>query len=222
MAYANLTAPAAGSALPVDTISATNFPRTKIAFGAEGSATDVSSGDPLPVTGTFWQATQPVSLAAVPLATGAATSAKQDTLAGLVSTEATLSALSAKLPASLGAKAASGSLSIVPATSAVFSVAVAQDEYETVAASQTDQTLGATGAIGDYLAGLLIIPATTSPGAVSIKDGAGSAITIFTGGASSVTNLVPFFVPLGAKATGAGWKVTTGANVSAIGVGDFT
>ncbi|MBK6800431.1 MAG: hypothetical protein IPG83_02770 [Novosphingobium sp.] len=95
-------------------------------------------------------------------------------------------------------------------------------EYETVAASQTDQVIGATGAIGDLLAGLLIVPATTSPGAVSIKDGAGSVITVFTGGASSVSGMVPFFVPLGIKATGAGWKVTTGANVSAIAVGDFT
>lgn len=94
--------------------------------------------------------------------------------------------------------------------------------YETVAASATDQALGATGATGDYLSGLLIIPATTSPGAVSIKDGSGSAITIFTGGASSVSNLVPFFVPLGMISTGGAWKVTTGANVSAIGIGSFT
>lgn len=34
----------------------------------------------LGVTGTFWQATQPVSLASAPLPTGAATSTKQDTL----------------------------------------------------------------------------------------------------------------------------------------------
>jgi hypothetical protein len=95
-------------------------------------------------------------------------------------------------------------------------------EYETVAASATDQALGATGGAGDYLAGVLIIPATTSPGAVSIKDGAGSAITIFTGGATSVSNLVPFFVPLGIKSGSGAWKVTTGASVSAIGVGNFT
>ena len=95
-------------------------------------------------------------------------------------------------------------------------------EYETVAASATDQALGATGATGDYLSGVLIVPATTSPGAVSIKDGAGSAITIFTGGATSVSNLVPFFVPLGIKSTGGAWKVTTGSAVSAIGVGNFT
>jgi hypothetical protein len=95
-------------------------------------------------------------------------------------------------------------------------------EYETVAASSADQALGATGAAGDYVAGLLVVPATTSPGAVSIKDGAGSAITVFTGGASSVSNLVPFFIPLGLKSGSGAWKVTTGANVSVIGSGNFT
>lgn len=99
---------------------------------------------------------------------------------------------------------------------------ISNAEYETVAASATDQVLGATGATSDYLAGLLIVPATTSPGAVSIKDGSGSGITVFTGGASSVSNLVPFFVPLGIKSTGGAWKVTTGTNVSVIASGNFT
>lgn len=94
-------------------------------------------------------------------------------------------------------------------------------EYETVAASQTDQAMGGTGARDDYLAGVLIVPATTSPGAVSIKDGTGSAITIFTGGAGSVSNLVPFYVPIGAVSGDGAWKITTGANVSAIGFGRF-
>jgi hypothetical protein len=95
-------------------------------------------------------------------------------------------------------------------------------EYETVAASATDQALGATGGTGDYLAAILIVPATTSPGAVSIKDGAGSAITIFTGGADSVSNLVPFTIPLGITSGAGAWQVTTGTNVSAIGIGNFT
>jgi hypothetical protein len=98
---------------------------------------------------------------------------------------------------------------------------MAQTDYETVAASQTDQMLGATGAIGDYLAGLLVIPATTSPGAVSIEDGS-TNITVFTGGADSVSNLVPFFIPLGIKSVSGGWEITTGSSVSVIGVGDFT
>jgi hypothetical protein len=97
-----------------------------------------------------------------------------------------------------------------------------QGEYETVAASQTDQALGATGAAGDYLDSLLIVPATTSPGAVSIKDGGGSAITVFTGGATSVADLKPFSVKLGLTSLAGAWKVTTGANVSAIGIGNFT
>lgn len=103
-----------------------------------------------------------------------------------------------------------------------YQVAQLGSSYESVAASQTNQVLGTTGAIGDYLLGVLIVPATTSPGAVTITDGTGSAITIFTGGSTSVSNLVPFMVPIGAVSTTGGWKVTTGANVSAIGVGNFT
>ena len=95
-------------------------------------------------------------------------------------------------------------------------------EYETVAASQTDQALGATGATGDFLNLLLIVPATTSPGAVSIKDGAGSAITVFTGGTDSVSNLVPFTVSLGLLSGAGAWQVTTGANVSVLASGNFT
>lgn len=94
-------------------------------------------------------------------------------------------------------------------------------DYETVAASQTAQTLGATGATGDYLSGVLIVPATTSPGNVIILDNA-TSITIFTGGASSVSNLVPFMVPLGLTSVSGAWKITTGANVSCIGIGNFT
>jgi hypothetical protein len=94
--------------------------------------------------------------------------------------------------------------------------------YETVAASQTDQVMGSTGATGDLLAGVLVTPATLGPGAVSIKDGSGAAIIIFTGGASSVSNLVPFFIPFGGSSVTGAWKITTGANVSAIGVGRFT
>jgi len=94
--------------------------------------------------------------------------------------------------------------------------------YETVAASQTDQMLGSTGAAGDFLAGLLVIPATTSPGAVLIEDGAISNVTVFAGGANSVSNLVPFWIPIGANSVGGGWEVTTGANVSAIAIGTFT
>lgn len=94
--------------------------------------------------------------------------------------------------------------------------------YETVAASQAAQVMGGTGAVGDFLSSVLIVPATTSPGAVQITDGAGAAITIFAGGANSVSNLAPIFVGLGYTSTSGAWKITTGLNVSAIGGGKFT
>lgn len=137
-----------------------------------------------------------------------------------------LTSLIALLPSSLGAKTGSASLSVVPASDATFQSNISGvngREYETVAASATDQVLGATGAAGDDLDGILIIPATTAAGAVSIKDGSGSAISIFAGGGTTaLTTLIPFYVPIGARSTSGAWKVTTGANVSAIGFGNFT
>lgn len=95
------------------------------------------------------------------------------------------------------------------------------DDYETIAASQTAQVLGATGAAGDYIVGVLVIPATTSPGNVILLDNA-TSITIFTGGSASVSSLVPFRIELGMKSVSGAWKLTTGANVSCIGIGKFT
>lgn len=94
-------------------------------------------------------------------------------------------------------------------------------EYETVVASQVAQVIGSTGAVGDFIAGLLVIPETTSPDGIYLLDNA-TAIAVFTGGASSVSNLVPFFIPLGMKSVSGAWKVTTGANVSVIAIGNFT
>jgi hypothetical protein len=93
-------------------------------------------------------------------------------------------------------------------------------QYETVAAGQTAQVLGITGGIGDTIAGLLVIPATTSPGTVALLDDA-TSITVFTGGASSVASLVPFAIPLGLKSVSGAWKVTTGSNVSVVAIGSF-
>ena len=90
--------------------------------------------------------------------------------------------------------------------------------YETVAASQTAQVLGGSGASGDYLTSVLIIPATTSPGAVTILDGA-TSIPIFVGGTTTVQ---PFLIPLGIRSVSGAWKVTTGSNVSVIATGSFT
>lgn len=96
-------------------------------------------------------------------------------------------------------------------------------EYETVAASQTTQALGATGAVGDYLSHILIIPATAAAGAVSIKDGSNSAVQVFAGGGTTaLPTLAPIPVALGVRSASGAWQVTTGANVSVVAIGNFT
>jgi hypothetical protein len=94
-------------------------------------------------------------------------------------------------------------------------------EYEVVLASQTAQVIGATGATGDYIAGILVTPATTSPGVVTLLDNA-TSIPLFVGGASSIATLHPFMIPLGIKSVSGAWKITTGANVSCVAMGNFT
>lgn len=98
--------------------------------------------------------------------------------------------------------------------------------YETVAAGQTDQVLGNAGATGDVLSTVVIVPAAANCGAVSVKDGSGSAITLFVGGGTTaLTDLRPqvvSFGAFGAVSTSGAWKVTTGTNVSVIATGQFT
>jgi hypothetical protein len=95
--------------------------------------------------------------------------------------------------------------------------------YNTIAASQTAQALtgGSGGASGDYLSHCVVVPTSTSPGVVTIADNSTSIIA-FPGGSSSLSNLVPFTLPVGAKSTSGAWKVTTGANLSVACVGKFT
>lgn len=95
-------------------------------------------------------------------------------------------------------------------------------DYVAIAASQTTAAVG-NGKKGDIIQQLIIIPATTSPGAVKIRDGAsGSDITVFTGGATSVADLKPIVLDLGMRSnqTG-GFEITTGASVSVLAVGRF-
>lgn len=101
-------------------------------------------------------------------------------------------------------------------------IAVAQPngEYEAVAASQTNQTFGATGGLGDYLSHLIVTPTTLSPGVVQIKDGSDTAITLFAGGASSLTSLAPFTLRVEAYSRTGAWQITTGAGLSVVAVGN--
>lgn len=92
-------------------------------------------------------------------------------------------------------------------------------EYETVAAGQTAQVLGATGAAGDYFSHIILVVSTAATAATSILDG-GTSIEIFPN--SPGGGVGTYYIPLNLVSTGGAWKVTTGAGVAAIGVGLFT
>ncbi len=126
-----------------------------------------------------------------------------------VQTDAQGRLLVSGLPVSAGSKAASGSLSVVSAGL----------EYETVAAAQTAQVLGATGAIGDFLSHVILQPVTTAAATTTILDNA-TVIYTYTGG--TLSDLRPIIVPLNLFSVSGAWKITTGANMTAIGIGDFT
>ena len=64
-----------GDTIATDDIGGIKHQRVKVQHGADGSATDVSAASPLPVDGS--NVTQPISATALPIPTGASTSAKQ-------------------------------------------------------------------------------------------------------------------------------------------------
>ncbi len=95
--------------------------------------------------------------------------------------------------------------------------------YVTVAASQTNQVIqSSAGAAGDYLDRVLVIPATTAPGVVTISDNAGAVVSYPGGGTTALLTLTPFTIPIGAVSRSGAWKITTGANVSCVAVGKFS
>src|ERR1700690_1379851 len=95
--------------------------------------------------------------------------------------------------------------------------------YQSVGPSTSAVLSGGGGGVkGDFIAGILLVPTSLSPGVITITDGEGSPITIFAGGGSSLSNLVSFLIPLGIKSTNGAWTVTTGANASVIVTGGFT
>lgn len=91
-------------------------------------------------------------------------------------------------------------------------------EYETVAASQTNQVMGATGATGDYLDHCTIQVATAATAATTILDNA-TAIETFAN--SPGGGIGTYDIPIKARSVSGAWKVTTGAGASVTCFGDF-
>ena len=122
-----------------------------------------------PVSGTFWQATQPVSAASLPLPTGA-------------STEATLSAASAKLPATLGQKAMTASLAVTLAS-----------DQDTLNVKEAGYVSASTPVVHDYglspvtsAAYVQLVPSLDSAvKEIEIFDSSGVFLYLSTGAAAS-------------------------------------
>ena len=93
-------------------------------------------------------------------------------------------------------------------------------QYENVAASQTNQIMGGTGAAGDYLHKLVCVVTTAATAQVQIKDGSGTAFTVLPNSPGSGIGTYVLDLQL-ASASGA-WQVTTGAGVAVTAVGVFS
>jgi len=95
--------------------------------------------------------------------------------------------------------------------------------YEHVAASQSAQVLGGTGAKGDYLHRLICTVTTAATSSVVIVDGAGTGILTHTVLPNNVGSGIGVYnIELNAISANGAWKVTTGAGVEVMAVGIFS
>ena len=92
-------------------------------------------------------------------------------------------------------------------------------QYETVAASQTAQVLGGSGAAGDYLHRLIVTVNTAATSTVTLTDGV-TAIAIVPANVGSGVGVLD--IELNMASLTSGWKVTTGAGVTVVAVGLFS
>jgi hypothetical protein len=89
--------------------------------------------------------------------------------------------------------------------------------YETVAASQTAQVLGQSGAVGDTIVRLIITVNTALTSTVTIIDGS-TSIAIMP--ATTIVGI--YSIDLGVQSVSGPWKITTGAGATVVAVGNFS
>jgi hypothetical protein len=89
--------------------------------------------------------------------------------------------------------------------------------YEAVAASQTGQVLGGTGAAGDYLHCVVVAVATAASSTVSVIDGSTTVLSI-----PANTPIGVYSVEINAASRNGAWSITTGAGASLLAVGVFS
>ena len=89
--------------------------------------------------------------------------------------------------------------------------------YEYIPASTTAQVLGNTGAAGDTLCRIIATVTGLTTNSLTLLDGATSYVLVPTGTAIGV-----YSIDIIADSLNGAWKITTGSNVTAIAVGDFS
>ena len=89
--------------------------------------------------------------------------------------------------------------------------------YETVAASQTAQVLGGSGAVGDTIIRLIVTVNTALTSTVTILDNS-TSIAIMP----ATTPVGVYSIDLGVQSVSGPWKVTTGAGATVVAVGNFS
>lgn len=90
-------------------------------------------------------------------------------------------------------------------------------QYETVAASQTNQVLGGTGAVGDYVERLIVTVNTAATSTVSLIDNATTVMTV-----PANTPVGVYSLEVDAASASGSWRVTTGAGATVLAVGIFS
>lgn len=99
-------------------------------------------------------------------------------------------------------------------------VAAGGRDYTAIAANTAAGPLSVNGAPGDALDYAWAFPTSLTPGSLSILDG---AVTVWIMSGVTLPSLQPFPIPINARAKNAGgWKITTGASISATGFGLFS
>ena len=94
-------------------------------------------------------------------------------------------------------------------------------QYEHVAAGQTAQVLGGTGAVGDYIHRLICTVTTSATSNVVIVDGTGTGILTHTV-LPALAGVTVHNIEMNVASTTGPWKITTGAGVEVMAVGIFS
>ena len=186
---------ATGSAVPAQATQVAGSDGTNlraIKVSAAGVVSVDASGSTVPVSGTFFQATQPVSAASLPLPSGAATSALQ------TSGNSSLSSIDSKVPANL---TVSSTRLLVDGSGVTQPVSASSLPLPTGAATAANQSTGNTSlaAIQSSVAGTLLVD--------------GSAHTQPVSGTVGISGTVPVSGTVTANA-GSGTFIVDGSRVT--------